>query len=93
MRLRQRCLAVLAIAFIARDSEAARSASGTTEVDSTTIEWAWIVCLDRARQGFLSAGSTSPVPVSSRMIQSLPNAFGGMVKLIGSLWALKSSRK
>ena len=70
-----------------------RRASGTTVVDNTIIEWASTRWVDLARHGRTFCGSTCPVAVSSRTSQFSPNSAAGMVNLIGSVWALKSSRK
>ena len=79
-------------ALAARVRDARRSSSGTTEVESTTTEWAWIVCLVRACQGYVTRVDRTTVGVQPDS-QLLPNALRGRVKLIGSLWALNSSRK
>ena len=86
-------LAADAVACWARDMAAARSASGTTDVDNTIIECASTRWVDLARHGRTFGGSTCPVAVSSRTSQFWPNSAAGMVNLIGSVWALKSSRK
>ena len=86
-------LAADAVARLARDMAAARSASGTTVVDNTIIECASTRWVDLARHGRRFGGSTCPVAVSRRTSQFWPNSAAGMVNLIGSVWALKSSRK
>ena len=81
-------MGALPVARVARTSDAARSYSGTVPVDRTTTECAATECFERAFHGLTSGGSTAPVLVSNRTRQLSPNAFGGITKLIGSLWAI-----